>query len=1003
MSEQQKAPIRDVQVDEILAQVEKKRASHGGKTPKASEAQLDAILKSMGLGERKRPRYSEPILLPSPVQEDVRGSAAPAPGSAAQAAPAAPQAAAPQGGQVQPDAGQPAPEAQPQAALEPQAAPEPEKEPEKEPTTVELPTAKSYAVIEDQKKEAERQRMLEQARLEVRRREQAEREKKLRAAQAQRVRKMEQAKREAAFTIHNSAQFAVQDALAAHMRQKASEAAAAAGEKPVEAPAPAAPAPAPARPNALFGEVDDQFRAFFSTTVATNREDVQRARRKKKGGGLFSRLRKKEPADTAELAALWGEKASESFTQELGNLGAIRDAIDQQKAQAPGAAAAAGEKPVETSAPARAAQAEEKSAQFDFGAPVPEKKGGVRSAFGNIHVQYDDLTGAAPQKQPIDITLGEPVPAPHAAQPPRRSVSVAREEMDEYVSLSDAPAVAENLDDMRRTRLLRAVACGLSAVLLFYLGIAGRTGAVPPMLSPQENPLVFLLVNAVLLAAAALISLSTIITGVLGLWGEPSTDSFCAVAVLAALAQNVAWLFAPAQFDAAASTLYAPVAALLLCANAVGKWMQMNVVCRNFDLISASDEQAAAFVLPREQMVRRLCSGLAEEEPVVLVSRRTALVKDFLAQSFSVRLNDAMAQKLSWVMAAGAVVCAIVAGVKGQGVFGAMGALAAAACLAAPLACTLVYAVPARLMQSYAARHKAVIPGPSAVNTLQYVNTVLLSAEDLFPVGSVQLHGIKTFEKERIDLAILYAASVLESNCETLRDIFMAILQNDKKLLLPVEGVKQEAGYGFTAWVDHNRIILGNRAMMARHDIELPSMDYENRYTKNGARAAIYLAVAGKLYGMFLVSYLPNRKAASILEQLTGSGTSVLIRSSDFNVTSELVAATYGVPRNMVKVLTQTECDLLETETAYRPESEGVLIHSGSCASFLGGLRAALCAAQGEHMARLVQAAAIILSAILGVVLAFAAGLGALSLGAVLGYQLAWCVLTLALPVLKKP
>ena len=73
----------------------------------------------------------------------------------------------------------------------------------------------------------------------------------------------------------------------------------------------------------------------------------------------------------------------------------------------------------------------------------------------------------------------------------------------------------------------------------------------------------FLLVNAVLLAAAALISLSTIITGVLGLWGEPSTDSFCAVAVLAALAQERGLAVCPAQFDAAASTLYAPVAALL--------------------------------------------------------------------------------------------------------------------------------------------------------------------------------------------------------------------------------------------------------------------------------------------------------------------------------------------------------------------------------------------------------------------------------------------------------
>ena len=85
MSEQQKAPIRDTQVDEILAQVEKKRASHGGRTPKASEAQLDAILKSMGLGERKRPRYSEPILLPSPMPEQAPAAAPAGNGAAGRA------------------------------------------------------------------------------------------------------------------------------------------------------------------------------------------------------------------------------------------------------------------------------------------------------------------------------------------------------------------------------------------------------------------------------------------------------------------------------------------------------------------------------------------------------------------------------------------------------------------------------------------------------------------------------------------------------------------------------------------------------------------------------------------------------------------------------------------------------------------------------------------------------------------------------------------------------
>ena len=82
--------------------------------------------------------------------------------------------------------------------------------------------------------------------------------------------------------------------------------------------------------------------------------------------------------------------------------------------------------------------------------------------------------------------------------------------------------------------------------------------------------------------------------------------------------------------------------------------------------------------------------------------------------------------------------------------------------------------------------HKAVVPGPSAVDALGRVNTVLLSDRDLFPVGSVQLHGMKTFEKERLDVLILYGASMLVKNCVTLREIFLQIIQNNEKLLYTV-------------------------------------------------------------------------------------------------------------------------------------------------------------------------------------------------------------------------
>ena len=201
----------------------------------------------------------------------------------------------------------------------------------------------------------------------------------------------------------------------------------------------------------------------------------------------------------------------------------------------------------------------------------------------------------------------------------------------------------------------------------------------------------------------------------------------------------------------------------------------------------------------------------------------------------------------------------------------------------------------------------------------------------------------------------------------------------------------------------NRRVLLGSREMMKRHDIEVPSLDYEKKYTKNGQRSPIYLAVAGKLFGMFLVSYRPDRRAAETLDSLAQSGISVLVQADDFNITAPLVAATYGIPEGTVKVLSQHEQDALETELAYRPESEGVMMHTGACASFLGGMRAAARAAAGERLAGVVQTAAVALGAVLSVALGFYEGLTGLSLGTVLAYQLVWCAIIASVPFAKKP
>lgn len=575
--------------------------------------------------------------------------------------------------------------------------------------------------------------------------------------------------------------------------------------------------------------------------------------------------------------------------------------------------------------------------------------------------------------------------------------------LDDYNDLKDAPAVQADLARMRASLQLRCVLTGILAAVLFGLGLAAA-GLLPaiPAIDPLVAPAAYLGVSLILLLAAAAVSLPTMRSGLAGLVGTPSPDTMPALAALAAAAQLAAYLIWPDAYHPTGSTLFAAPAALLLFLDAVGKRMMSGVIERNFELVSSGVDHVAAYRLRDKKLAAQVAEGLGEPEPSLLVNRRTTLVKGFLRQSFSERWSDRLAQRLSWALGGCGLLAALIAAIKGGGAAGAVSVLAATLCLGGPLGCTLLSAVPSLLMQKSACRVGAVVPGWSAVQEMSRANVVVVGARDLFPSSSVLLHGIKTFEKERIDLAILYAASVLIEGCDTLRDVFLSIIQNKTEMLYPVENLTHEVGGGFIAWVEHNRVIIGSREMMQAHDIDIPSMDCENRYTRNGQRQPIYLAVSGKLFGMFVVSYRPDQVAADVLHQLLRSGISVLVTSDDFSITAPLIQRVYKLREGSVKVLSGPERKALAPATAYLPESEGCMTHLGSFASFVGGLQAAEGAASGERAAALVQAVSVVCSCLLALLLTFTGGLAGLALPALVLYQAAWSALALAMPLLKK-
>lgn len=574
---------------------------------------------------------------------------------------------------------------------------------------------------------------------------------------------------------------------------------------------------------------------------------------------------------------------------------------------------------------------------------------------------------------------------------------------EDYTDPACQSGIAAELKAMVVSLTLRAAVLAVLAVTAVWFGLAAAVPALPQptgLVDAKNAGLFALLVGLVSLLIGGGVSWPVLKNGLPGLWKDPTEDTFAALACVGACLQTVVLLVNAGGYEPSRQLLYAAPALLALLANAIGKRMLVRGVQKNFDrLCAARQEYAVAALVRDESLVRRLTHGLGESEPCLLVSRPAGFFSGFLSKSFAPRPGEYRAQRVCQVLTGLALLAGLLA-VMFDGSF--VQSLAGVLCLGCPLTQVLSTAVPVSLMNRSAEANGTVLPGPDALEDLGQANVVVAQAKDLFPAGSVLLKGLKVFGEPRIDLAILYAASLLVPNCPTLRSVFLNIIQDRTEILPEIENLKTEVGCGFEGWSGSRHLLVGNRGMMIAHGVEVPPTDYELRYTKEGRYCPVYLAVNGRLYAMFVVGYRPDADVKEMLDEIYVSGLSLLVTGDDFNLTGDKIDTIYGIPSGCIKVLGEAESRQLAAHTGYVSRCDGAMAHATSFRGFIAGIRIAANGASMEKTAGTLQTVAAVLSALLVLVLTCTGGLAALGLPAVLLYQLAWAVLILMLPLAKQ-
>jgi Cu+-exporting ATPase len=501
--------------------------------------------------------------------------------------------------------------------------------------------------------------------------------------------------------------------------------------------------------------------------------------------------------------------------------------------------------------------------------------------------------------------------------------------------------------------------------------------------------------------------------------GKADCDSACAVPVVMTTVMSVAFLVSnesTALFQENKAHVYVVVALAALMFNTLGKIFMIIRAKRNFLFISGDSAKYSAYMpgANEESEVRGFTKGILHGLPVPVFLRKTGFLTDYLKNSYCTDWADLISRKLVPISAVLAVLMGAAAFFlpnSDRSMFRdltwAVTAGGAFVAVLSPFSIMFLVNNPLLKAAKALSKNDCVVMGYVAAQKFSKANAVVIDASILFPAGSVRFLNVKRCQKPNainsisIDESIIIAASLAIKSDSIMSSMFCDMISDDRDLLYKIENCIYEVNMGITGWMGAKRVMLGNRAQMKHHGVDVPAEQKERRHCPENADV-VYLAVGSETVAMFFIEVMPNSAVKYSLHELEAHDVAVAIKTKDSLVTVNKLADIFELNPEKVRVLPFDQHSGFDEFSRYTSRGSSEIACNGTFTSFVK----ALITAKSLIRDMMVTSASLFLSVfvagILGLIFVFASASGVMTAGAVLIYNTVWFAVMLILQSLRR-
>lgn len=576
--------------------------------------------------------------------------------------------------------------------------------------------------------------------------------------------------------------------------------------------------------------------------------------------------------------------------------------------------------------------------------------------------------------------------------------------VEDYTGEEDEKSILYELNHNIRKLFMRSLLSGIIAAVVVVLTIVTRIFPSAICSAVPFAPAAYAILLFILMAASLMLNRVAMLSGLSPLVHiKGNSDTAVAVAGAAGMVQIIVSFFCLGDLNGFHVNYYTVIPMLAFFANNVGKLYMVLRVKDNFKFVSSKGQKYASKIYNNESVAMQMMSGTAADRPIIAYQHKTEFPSNFLKISYAPDPSEDLASKLAPITTIASIIIAVMYGVVKLSFADALNAFALITAVSVPVATLLSVNAPVRKLCKTLLSYGSMLSGYPSVKQFCDSTAIMIDANELFPAESISLEGIKTFEDYSIDESLLCGIAILKEAQNPIANAFDSVVAETEETLPEVESVLYEDEIGLVGWIKSERILVGSRTLMEKYSVEVPNMEYEEKYTSQG-RQVTYLSRAGRLVAMFVTRYTPDAQLKAEMQRAETNGISFLIRTTDYNVTNDLVAKLYDLFYRSIKVLPTGLGNVLrEAEDTVEETSRSYLITNGKAASLARAVTGCVKIKHNISLSIIIQLIAVIFGLLVASTLSLYAGVQVMGSLEVLIYALFWGAAAVFAPAVQKP